>query len=266
MVKFVGLPLHEQIAGDLRHRIATGELPVGAALPTEAELQARWRGSRGPVRQALAALRMEGLIGGGRGKPPTVRRSQLSQPFDSFLSFSRWAVNLGRRPGQQTVEIARRQAGDEVAGILRIPPRTPVVQLVRLRLLDGEPVMVERTSLTTAYGESLFDHDPDDGSIYAHLISRGLEVGGAHHVIDAVLADATDAELLDVAVGGPLLRERRTAFTVEGDVFEYSDDRYRPDRVTFTIANAPDNHPALDRSWNAAGPTSAADPGPDPTP
>lgn len=266
MVNSVGLPLHEQIAGDLRQRIAAGDLPVGTALPTEAELQAQWHGSRGPVRQALAALRMEGLIGGGRGKPPTVRRSQLGQPFDSFLSFSRWAGDLGRRPGQQTVEIARRQADEQVAGILGIAPRTPVVQLVRLRLLDDEPVMVERTSFTTAYGESLFEHDPDDGSIYAHLTSRGLEVGGAHHVIDAVPADATDAELLGVAVGGPLLRERRTAFTVEGDAFEYSDDRYRPDRVTFTIANAPDHHPALDRSWHAAGATSEPDPGPDPTP
>lgn len=245
----MGLPLHEQIAGDLRQRIASGDLPVGAALPTEAELQAQWRGSRGPVRQALAALRMEGLIGGGRGKPPTVRRSQLGQPFDSFLSFSRWADALGRRPGQQTVEIARRRADEQVAGRLRLAPRTPVVQLLRLRLLDGEPVMVERTTFTTAYGDSLFEHDPDDGSIYAYLISRGLEVGGAHHVIDAVAADATDAELLGVDVGGPLLRERRTAQTVDGDAFEYSDDRYRPDRVTFTIANAPDHRPALDRSW-----------------
>lgn len=252
MVKFVAMPLHEQIAAELRDRITTGELPVGTPLPSEAQLQARWHGSRGPVRQALAALRTEGLIAGGRGRPPVVRRSQLGQPFDSFLSFSRWAQDLGRRPGQQTVEIARRLAAPDVAEVLEIAPRTPVVQLIRLRLLDGEPVMVERTSFTAAYGETLFEHDPDDGSIYAHLISRGLEVGAAHHVIDAVAADDTDAELLGIAAGAPLLRERRTARTSTGAPFECSDDRYRPDRVTFTIDNAPENRPTLDRSWNAA--------------
>ena len=249
----MGTPLHEQIATDLRQRIAAGDLPVGSPLPSESQLQARWNGSRGPVRQALAALRTEGLIAGGRGRPPVVRRSQLGQPFDSFLSFSHWAHTLGRRPGQQTVEIARRLASADVAELLEVAPRTPVVQLIRLRLLDGEPVMVERTSFTTEYGESLFAHDLDDGSIYAHLIDQGLEVGAAHHVIDAVAADDTDADLLGVAPAAPLLRERRTARPLAGAPFEHSDDRYRPDRVTFTIDNAPENRPTFDRSWTAAG-------------
>ncbi|HEY0807179.1 MAG TPA: winged helix-turn-helix domain-containing protein, partial [Pseudonocardiaceae bacterium] len=57
----VGQPLHEQIAADLRRQIMSGELPVGGALPSEARLCEQWHGSRAPVRQALAALRAEGL-------------------------------------------------------------------------------------------------------------------------------------------------------------------------------------------------------------
>src|SRR5215467_4235383 len=80
MVKFMEAPLHERIAADLRARIISGDLAVGGAVPSEAELRQAWQGSRGPVRQALAALRAEGLIAGGRGKSPVVQRQQITQP------------------------------------------------------------------------------------------------------------------------------------------------------------------------------------------
>lgn len=200
------------------------------------------------MRQALAALRAEGLIAGGRGKPPVVQRQQVSQPFDSLLSFTRWVELLGRRPGQRTVEIARRPADDLVAGQLGIAPGENVVQLRRLRLLDDDPVMIERTTFTLRYGAGLFEHDPDAGSIYEFLIGRGLRVGVARHVIDAVPADEDDCALLGVALGAPLLREQRIARTVTGEVFEYSDDRYLPARVMFTIDNTPNGRSTLGRT------------------
>jgi GntR family transcriptional regulator len=249
MVNCVDIPLHERIAQDLRARVLAGEFPVGAPIPSEAELCLQWSGSRGPVRQALATLRAEGLIAGGRGKPPTVQRQQVTQPFDSFLSFSHWVELLGRTPGQHTVEIARRPAPVEIAAHLRIEPGEPVVQLRRQRLLDDEPVMVERTSFPLRFGAPLFEYDTDSGSIYAFLIGRGLRVGVARHVMDAVAADADDSTLLGIDVGAPLLRERRTALTADGEVFEFSDDRYRPDRISFTIDNAPEGQPLLGRTW-----------------
>jgi GntR family transcriptional regulator len=243
----VNTPLHARIAADLRARILAGELAVGEPIPSEAELQAQWHGSRAPVRQALSALRAEGLIAGGRGKSPVVQRQQLSQPFDSLLSFTRWVHLMGRVPGQRTVEIARRPADAVVAGYLRIAPGENVVQLRRLRLLDDDPVMVERTTFPLRYGARLFDHDPDAGSIYEFLISGGLRVGVARHIIDAVPADQDDCALLGIALGAPLLREQRIARTADGDIFEYSDDRYVPGRVTFTIDNSPTGHSALGR-------------------
>jgi GntR family transcriptional regulator len=248
----VDAPLHERVAADLRARILSGDLAVGAPVPSESELCLQWQGSRGPVRQALASLRAEGLISGGRGKPPTVLRREVAQPFDSFVSFSRWAHMLGLPPGQNTVEIARRRADQDIADHLDIEAGEPVVQLLRQRTLGGEPVMVERTTFVRAWGSLLFEHDPDSGSIYEHLTSKGLQIGVARHTIDAVQADRYDRELLGVAAGAPLLREVRIAYTSGGEAFEYSDDRYRPDRVTFTIDNAPEGRPLFGRTWHTS--------------
>ncbi|MFB9686589.1 GntR family transcriptional regulator [Amycolatopsis plumensis] len=251
--------LHERIAADVRRRIAGGELAVGAPVPSESQLCATWDASRGPVRQALATLRAEGLIGGGRGKPPVVRRQLLSQPFDTFLSFSRWVEGIGRTPGQRTLEVARRPATAEVADPLHIDEGTPVVQVLRLRLIDDGPTMVERSTFTESAGRLLFDFDCDSGSIYAYLASRGVDITVGHHKIDAVAADATDSELLGVPVGAPLLRERRLAAKADGEEVEYSDDRYRADMISFTIENSQQAaRPALVRSWRPEDKESAS--------
>ena len=102
--------LHELIADSLREQIRLGELVVGAPVPSESRLCEQWNASRGPVRQALATLRTEGVIAGGRGKPPVVCTASTGQPFDTLLSYSAWAHSIGRKPGQRTLELALRRA------------------------------------------------------------------------------------------------------------------------------------------------------------
>lgn len=230
--------LHARVSGTLRDRIRRGELAAGTSLPSESELCEEFGTSRGTVRTALATLRREGLIEGGQGRRPVVCETAVGQPFEALLSFTAWAERIGRTPGQRTVEIARRGATADAAAALRVDPGTPVIEVLRLRLLDGEPVMVERAAFVETVGRFLFDFDPDTASIYAHLADRGVDLHSARHTIDAVGADETDAALLGIAAGTPLLRERRHTSSAAGVPLEYGEDRYRPDRVTFTIDNA----------------------------
>lgn len=233
----VAPPLHARVSAALRDRIARGELPPGAPLPSEARLCAEFEASRGTVRNALAALRYEGLIEGGRGKPPVVRAAALGQPLETLLSFTAWARRIGRTPGQRTVEIARRGASATVAAALGIEEDAPVIELLRLRTLDGEPVMLERAAFVETVGRLLFEFDPDSALIYAALADRGVDLHAARHTIDAIGADPADAALLGTTPGAPLLRERRRTLSADGVPLEFGDDRYRPDRVTFTIDN-----------------------------
>lgn len=231
------MAMHEQLRDEFRHRIDSGSWPEGAPLPSEAVLCQEFGASRGPIRQALAALRSDGAISGGRGKPPVVRRAVISQSVETFLSFTEWAESMGKVPGQQTQEITRRPAGPTVAAQLGLQAGDPVVSLLRLRLLDGEAAMVERSHFVPSAGRALFDFDTDSGSTFRYLLSAGVDLHSARHTIDAVAADTVDAELLGVAVGAPLLRERRVTFSSDGDPLEYAEDRYRPELANFMINN-----------------------------
>jgi len=234
----MGLPIHARVADELRGRIHRGVLAPGTALPSEARLCEEFGASRGTIRSALAALRREGLIDGGQGRPPVVRDAVASQPFENLLSFTAWAEQLGRTPGQRTIEVSRRAVSGLAARELGLEPGTVGVDVLRVRLLDGEPVMVERSTFVEPVGRLLFDFDPDCGSIYAYLTAEGVDLRSARHTFDAVPAGELDSEFLGIPFGAPLLRERRRATSADGTPLEYGDDRYRPDRVTFTIDNS----------------------------
>jgi GntR family transcriptional regulator len=240
-------PLHQRVTDELRSRLTSGAWPEGFRIPSEAELCREFDASRGTVRQALAALRAEGLILGGRGKQPVAGRAAVSQPFTTLMSFTEWAGSIGKDPGQQTREIAKRPASAEVADQLGIHAGEPVVEVVRLRLLGDEPAMVERTSFVLEVGRLLFDFDTDSGSIFSFLKSQGVDLSRGRHTIDAVAADELDVELLGVEPGSPLLRERRLTSTAAGQPIEYSDDRYIPGLTNFTIENASEHRASLVR-------------------
>lgn len=245
-------PIHQRLGELFRQRIASGDWKEGEPLPSEADLCAQNEVSRGTVRQALASLRREGLIAGGRGKRPVVARPVPSQSFATFMSFTEWAHSQDRVPGQRTLEIARRPAGDKLAAAMDLGPGDPVIQVLRLRLLDGIPTMVERSTFVAEIGNALFDFDTDSGSIFGYLTSRGVDLSRGRHVIDAVEADGTDAELLGIDRGTALLREQRLTFAADGRILESSDDRYLPQLANFVIENTSAVRAALVRVSSAA--------------
>lgn len=229
---------HEHVAAQLRQRIARRDYAVGQSLPTESALCAEFGVSRGPVRQALATLRNEGLIQVSQGKPAVVRSHDATQTLESFTPFTQWAERTGRTAGSRTIEIARRRATESAIAALGLTNDDFVVEVLRLRLLDGEPAMIERSTYIDSVGSLLFDFDTDSGSITDYLVGRGVYFHQMEHVLDAVAAAQVDSDHLGIDLGSPLVRERRTSRDPNGVAFEFADDRYRPDLVAFSIVNA----------------------------
>ncbi|MEU7135238.1 GntR family transcriptional regulator [Streptomyces sp. NPDC046261] len=65
--------LYQQVAAEIRNAIAAGEIPPGSPLPSESRLIERYKVSRPTIRNAISALRSEGLIEVIHGKGSYVR-------------------------------------------------------------------------------------------------------------------------------------------------------------------------------------------------
>ena len=155
------------------------------------------------------------------------------------------------------VDITRREAKPSEAEQLGLPPGAVIYHLTRVRMLSGQPVMIERTAFPERVGALVAGIDADRESIYERLEELGVVFADAEHVIDAVPASADDARLLGCRPRAPLLRERRRTTDPAGVPLEWSEDRYLGSAVAFTVHNSVavsalsrlPSHPAtLDRS------------------
>ncbi|GGK99219.1 GntR family transcriptional regulator [Streptomyces flaveus] len=230
---------HEEIAEELRRAIDREEYTVGSRLPTETDLAARYEVSRGTVRQAVAALTSEGLIGSRQGARRVVLASRRSQTFEELRSFAQWARAMGREATGHVVSSTYRPATPEDSVRLQLTAGTQVLHVLRVRGLDGEPVLLERTVYADWISPAVERVEPDCPSVTQRLYEdTGLVFAYGEHVIDAVAAGAQDADLLGIRRTSPLLRVRRVTTTREGRPVEWSDDRYRSDAVTFSVHNS----------------------------
>lgn len=230
-------PRHAMITADLRARIRSGELAPGTAIRSEWELAASFGVSRGTVRQALSTLRSEGLISGGQGRRAIVARPTLAQSFDKLVSFTSWAESLGLEPSARVLELVRRPADAQDALDLELGQGAEIFQYRRLRLLDGEPAMLEVSSFIERVGRLLLDCDLNQGSVYTQLGELGVVFHEARQRITAISADAEEAALLGVHRHAPLLEVRRIVLDPDGHPLEASRDVYRGQEFAITIHN-----------------------------
>jgi GntR family transcriptional regulator len=63
----------------------------------------------------------------------------------------------------------------------------------------------------------------------------GIRANEAEQTVEATIADAADASLLDIRVGDPLLKPERTVYDVKGNPVEYVSVFYRADKYVFTM-------------------------------
>jgi DNA-binding GntR family transcriptional regulator len=89
-------PLYQQIADDLRGQITEGHYPVGAQLPTLAELAQEYQVSDVTARKSLAWLERHGIIAIRHGKRSVVLEPEID-PSDSYGQLYAQIAELTRR-------------------------------------------------------------------------------------------------------------------------------------------------------------------------
>lgn len=208
-------PLYRQIKNLILQGLASGEWRPGEAIPSEAELAARFNVSQGTVRKAIDEMAAENLLVRKQGKGTYVATHNDPRAFFRFL---RLVPNEGGVAVPQSVPLDcwRAKAGVEAARILDIPLGAPIIIVRRLLKFDGKPVVLDEIYLPGEIfqGLTLEVLQENQDSLYTLFETRfGVRMIRAEERIRAMAADRAAAEQLGVEEGSPLLSVERVAFT-----------------------------------------------------
>ncbi len=217
-------PLWAQVSADLRRRCTSGDF--GDGVPGEFALCEEYGVSRHTVREALRALRSEGVISSGRGRSSVVQ-GRFSQSLGAVYSMFQSIEDQG---AAQTSEVLRLETtrDAEVARRLDLPDDALLLILERIRRADGVPLAHDTSWLPHSLAHPLLDADFHRTALYARLDELGVTIESGHEWMTAVVADDILAAQLELEPGAAVLQIERIA-TALGRPVEWRQTQVRGD-------------------------------------
>jgi len=209
-----GVPKYYQLAEWLRSQILNGELQSDDRLPIEDDLCKMHNLSRGTVREAVRMLIDEGLVRREQGRGTFVNELHPETSLFTLSSFNEEMRRQNRIPSTLVLQAVALPASPEVGERLALQPGEPVVQIVRLRLADGQPVVYETRYLAQALCPGLLQEDLEHSSIH-HVLVRKYHIPLVKmiHVVEMRRPSAEEARLLQVPPEASMFSVDRLTFT-----------------------------------------------------
>jgi GntR family transcriptional regulator len=213
-------PRYELVADLLRQAVVAGDTGPAGALPTEAELCARYAASRTTIRRALRELRGEGLVRSRQGSGWTVTPRYRGPRMPRY----RVRTTAGARDAE---DVAPSSTSDCIGHRYRRPPRDiaaaldadrvrPLLMLESLTRAGREVIHRAEVWFNGDYSARLHpsearEHPP------ARLLARyGQAFGRFDQYVEAVEANLRDHQLMDLRIGKAVLQVVRTAYDRAG--------------------------------------------------
>ncbi len=229
-------PLYQQLRDRLREKLLAG-WPRDRPIPSERQLMQMTGLSRMTVRQAIADLVHEGMLRRDHGRGTFVGDSRILRLLTGHSSFKEVVQRQGSIPTTFVVRHERASANQAQATLLQVEPGETVFDLVRVRAIDGQPVMVDYTIVPERICPSLERADLS-GSLYEYLTDDcAIPPDHSTDTIEAIAAYGEVAQLLAVPEGFPLLLMRRLALSVDNIPIEITDEYVRTDRCLYQFEN-----------------------------
>ncbi len=258
--------IHDQIADDLRARIAAGEFKPGDSLPSVRVLQEKWGCSDGPVREAFSILLVEGRITSSRGAPARVRKPPERKAL---------AISFGVEAAQTQKDLALLPEAERAAtGAVELALGIPIgdtdfdavydlmpadLELAQEFRVEPDTELLRRTYRTTykttgklalfsvSYipaelirgNPDLFDssNEPWPGGHWHQLYTVGIEIDRLDNSIIAIQPTTRQRQDWDMDQGVPLLCLRSRSIDTDERVVELADSTYPADRTAIAYTH-----------------------------
>lgn len=228
------VPLYHQIEIDLRRLIREGLISPKDTLPPELELCKAYGVGRQTVRMALSRLVADDLITRRAGIGTIVKPRADRMKFYLDRSFTQQMAEMGRQAHSKVIKAEIDQFVPECPGVFANKIGADYFHLIRLRFGDNEPIALQASVVLLERCPGLERQDFEVCGLYDVLAREyRFSITEIQHSISAEVANETQAQLLGITEGDPLLVVNTTAFLDDGQVVEHTISHYRADQYEF---------------------------------
>jgi GntR family transcriptional regulator len=181
------------------------------------------------VRRALEVLRDEGLVSAKQGFGWFVAAEPVTQTLGRLGTIEEQMVASGLQPARKIIDFAFEKASRKVAKLLGCEQ---VLRVKRVNMADDHPFAVVTVWCSFDLGKHLSRHDVEHSSFYNLL---KVNLGGATQTIGADAATTTEAQLLEIPVGSPVLSCDRVTQDISGKAVLVSHHVFPAHRTNFVV-------------------------------
>lgn len=229
------VPLYYQLKEIFRSWITSGKFDSDRRFPSESELQRQFKVSRMTIRRALAELVNEGFLVREQGRGSFVVRPRVQDQLRQLTSFTEDMQLRGLSTASRILDF-QVVKDKEAAQKMGIPDDEELVQLRRLRFVEGEPIAIQNAFVRHRFCPGIVERGLIEGSLYKTLEEGyGLKLGRAVQTVEAKPADDYEAKLLGLVVEQPVLVLERLTYLTTGEPIELVRSAYRGDRYRFAV-------------------------------
>jgi DNA-binding GntR family transcriptional regulator len=235
--------LYERVVDLVEQLIAEQGLVPGDMLPSYSELAGQAGVSLITVRRALDELERAGRVRRHQGLGTFVARPRIvTEPTRTGSLLDTLATGDDRAARLET-KVLSLQEGQPSAGLcqaLRISAGSPVWQLRRLRLLDGQPAVLETSVIPVALAPELGAMaDRLSGSLYDLLAGEyGLLDSYEEQYLEVLLPPQKAARLLGLRARAQVVRIRGLSADGTGLPFDCFEQLYPANQFVFAFSGS----------------------------
>lgn len=204
------IPLYQQLIEELVKYISDEKLLSGDQIMTEPEISKKYNVSRATVRQAIQELVNAGVLVKIHGKGTFIAEPKVKMNVTTFGSFSVMAKEQGFEPTTKILCFQEMmEPTDKVRKRLSLEPGESVTYLNRLRYLDGNPALIEKTYIPQKLFPNFDFLKVEKSGLYNFFKECGMEILKGSERFTACMPTEEEKKALEILDSDPCIRVRR---------------------------------------------------------
>lgn len=211
-----------RIAEILIEQIQNGTYEEGQLLPSENTLREKYGISRTTVRRALLEMSKRGFVKSMQGKGTVVMIPRIRQELSRIYGFAEDMSRLGKKAETRVLDFVEVLANDSSNRRIGIPEDSRMYRIMRVRIADGESMLLETNYLPCDRFPDLSREMLEDRSLYDVLCREyDLKIDVAEETFEPVILRPMEMQIFGVPNGTLGMMVERISFE-NGRIIEFS--------------------------------------------